>query len=110
MAEESTIRNSCLHGWQRADPLVSLHLHMSATNWEYMETQDIRRSALHGTASHGGDVDLGHLRQPYYGLAHLPDSLYHCSKNDERTATIKISGASGLHLQLSVRAPQPKRL
>lgn len=103
MAEEGPIRHPYLHCRKRVDSLVLVHLYLPAANWKHLETEDVRRIEVYGTASHGGDAHMGHLRQPSDRFAHIPHPFHHCSQNDERTATVKDGGAGRFHLQLSVR-------
>jgi hypothetical protein len=103
MAEESPIRHPHLHRWKRIDSLVFVHLHLPAANRKHVEAEDVWRIEVYGTASHGRDADMGYLRQPSDGLAHIPHPFHHCSQNDERTITVKDGGAGCFHLQFSVR-------
>jgi hypothetical protein len=71
---------------------------MPTADRKHLETKDFWRFALHGTASHGRNVDLGYLRQFIDRSSDLPNTFYHCSKDDERSSALEASGAGGLHV------------
>lgn len=67
-----------------------------------METENIRRTSLHGPSQNGRNDDLGYMRQLIYRPPHSANPLHHCQKNDERTSQVASGGTSSIHLQSSV--------
>ena len=110
VAKASTLRHPHLYRRQRLGALVSLYLHLSPANGKHVEAEDVWKSALHGSTTHGRNADLGHLRQLAHRSPHLPDPIHHCSTNDECPTTIKIGGVGRLHFQSSVRTTVPVKL
>lgn len=105
MDEEDSLRHTRIHRRKRFDPMVSIHLHLPASDRKYVQSTDFWKPALHGTTSNGRDADLGYLRESSFGSVNLSDSLHHCAPHDERKTSIAARGAGGLHLQPSVSQP-----
>jgi hypothetical protein len=102
MDEKDPLRNTHIYRRKRADSVVPVHIHLPATDREYMEPTDLWWTTLHGPTSNGRDVNLGYLCEPAYGSFDIPNPLHHCSSHDECETAITAGSASGFHLELSV--------
>ena len=102
MDEEDSIRHTHFYCRECSNPMVSVHIHLSASDWEHVVTTDFWRATLHGPTKDGRDADLGHLRESPLRSSDFSNPLHYCSPYDERKTSITASGTGGLHLQLSV--------
>lgn len=107
LAQESPLRDLNIHNWQRFDPMVLVHFHLSASDRQHLEAANLWRTALHGSPRNGRDDDLGDLRQPRDRPIDSPDPIHHREENDERSTPISTGGSRSLHLQSSVRLHHP---
>lgn len=102
MAEESPLRYLNLYCRELSDPLVLVHLHLPATDGEHVEAAHFWKPALHGSTSHGRNVDLGDLRKPPYRSSHPSNTLRYRPANDERTSPIETRCSDCFHVQSCV--------
>jgi hypothetical protein len=84
--------------------MVPVHIYMSTSNGQYLETENFWWTALHGQTQDGRDVDLGHLRKPAHRRPDSSDTFHHRAKDDERSTKIPLGGTGSLYLQSRVRS------
>lgn len=102
MAEKGPLRHPHFYDRRCCSSMVSLHLHLSATDWKYLETKDFWWFEVHGATPHGGNVDLRYLRQPSYGSPDFSHSLHYRTPNDERPLALEIGSAGSLYIESCV--------